>query len=72
MLWCLKDIYSLNEWADQGDSKSSKISSAHLLLKVILNSLAHLLSQFSSWYEREMLANIGPRGDSIATLSTWI
>ena len=27
----LKDIYSPNEWADSGDSKSIKISSTYLL-----------------------------------------
>ena len=34
--------------------------------------MGHLFNQFPSWYERKILANIGPGGDPIATPSTWI
>ena len=45
----------------------------HIFCKSLgLNSMGHLFSQFSSWCERKMLANIGPRGEHIAAQSTWI
>ena len=67
--WCLEDIHTGNEWPESGDSKSAKTLSTNLPYKLVLNSIGHSLSQFSSWCEREMLANTEPRGDLIATKS---
>ena len=72
MFWCLEDMYSRNEWVDLVDSKSTKISSTYFLEKRSLIFIGHLFCQFSHWFERKILANIGPRGNPIATTSTWI
>ena len=48
------------------------IQKVHKYHLQILTSIGHLFSQFSSCYERKMLANIGPRGDFIATPTTWV
>ena len=70
MFWCLEDMYSRNEWVDLVDSKSTKISSTYFLEKRSLIFIGHLFFQFSHWFERKILANIGPRRDPIATTST--
>ena len=40
--------------------------------RVGLNSSRHLLNQFASWHLRKMLANIGPKGNSIVATSAWM
>ena len=48
MFWCLKDIYSRNEWADSDDSESTKISFKHQI-RVDLALIETLLSSDNSF-----------------------
>ena len=48
------------------------IQKVHKYHLQILTSIGDLFSQFSSCYERKMLVKIGPRGDFIATPTTWV
>ena len=61
-----------NKWGDSVDSKGTKIPSTNLPQKVVLNAIGYSSSRSSSWSEKKMLANIGSRGEPIATPPTWM